>query len=125
MAAGIALDGDAPKTATEVGTSEAWFRVRLNESVSPSHHLTARLDLASPPGVDFDLFAWCLSCGGSLAGDSQAPPGELDTVLVGRADDGGDSSWDVLVEIRYYSGEGMCGEWTLTISTDQGALSCM
>lgn len=117
------LAGDAADTFSDSGAAEAWYLVHLDETVNPPHDLTARVDLQSPPGVDFDLYVYCWSCGGSLAASSEQPAGLLDTVLVGRADGGGDSGWDFLVEIRYYSGAGACGAWTLTVTGDAGSLT--
>jgi len=61
--------------------------------------------LHSPPGADFDLYVYCGTCGGSLAGSSivGGQTGHFDTVNV-RRDDGpfSDDSFDITIEVRHF-----------------------
>ena len=112
------------------GVGEKWFRVRVtedNSSVIPVD-LTARVTLTSPAGGDYDLYAYCLSCGGALGGFSTLPGGQIDTISVRRNEafpPGGDDGFDALIEVRYFSGT-TSSPWSLSVigNTQTGAVSC-
>ena len=99
------------------GFEEQWFRFRLTEDNAATVYLSATILLHSPLGVDFDLYAYCVSCGGTLAHSSAIAGlgGHTDTVRV-RVDDEAFVEDDVviLVEVRYASGNA-CGDWSLTM----------
>lgn len=117
----LSLDGDAPSLATMSGSAEAWFELDVAESVMPMHNLSARFELISPPGVDFDLYVRCYACGSAIVASSTYPEGVPDRVDIGALDYGGDSSFHAVVEIRYAGGtpdgDG-CGDWTFTATSD-------
>ena len=117
-----AVDGDQNNdTRTIKGTTSKWFKVLVNEAVSsiisyPQLSYTATL--ATPPGMDFDLFVYngsfsTPSCSGTPKHASGNPESVNDT----WADTIGteDTRW-LTLEVRYISGE-MCPSdpWTLTV----------
>ena len=97
--------------------NEEWDRFTLREDSAASIYLSATINLWSPPGVDYDLYVYCASCGGTLAGSSTngGMDGHFDTVLV-RADDqfGVDDTIDVIVEIRHFASD-VCAYWQLEV----------
>ncbi len=111
------------------GVGEKWFRVRiteddLNDLVTPTA-LKARIQLTVPPGMDYDLHFACLSCG-TLKALSQNGVGVTETIDLGRADTVNvDSSFDILIEILYFSGTSTA-PWTLTVfgNTGNGTNAC-
>lgn len=117
----VNLDGDAAGVYAVSGSAEAWFELHFAESVMPQHDLSARLELISPPGVDFDLYVRCYACGSTIVASSTYPEGVPDRVDIGAVDFGGDSAFDAVVEIRYAGGTpdgDSCGDWMLTITSD-------
>ncbi len=108
---------------TRVSYAEAWFRFTLSEASIGSVQLSAQLNLFSGVGSDFDLYVYCLSCGGTLAGSSAVHglAGHTDTVYVRANDETGvDDTIDLLVEVRYFASS-RCGNWTLDIFGNVGA----
>ncbi len=121
MAAGDigSIDGDqsgAPVVLS--GFEEAFFTITVHEAVDFGPALTARVDLQSPPGVDYDLFVRCANCDGAEQ-KSEKGPGMLDSVATGHDDTFGASDYDLMIEVRYLSGA-MCGDWTLTVTGNSG-----
>jgi hypothetical protein len=111
-----ALAGDVNgNPANASGIDERFFRVTVSETEGSTIDLTARIDLTVAGGTDFDLFVYCLSCGGTLAGSStQRGSGVGETIGVGRSDLTGDSTFDLLIEVRHFSSIS-CGLWSLTV----------
>jgi hypothetical protein len=100
------------------GFAEAWDRFTLSEDDNGTVYLSASIQLFSPPGVDFDLFVYCLACGGTLAGSSSTHSlsGHTETVPVRAEDDfGASDTHDLLIEIRYFQSNS-CSEWQLSIT---------
>jgi hypothetical protein len=116
------VSGDlGPDILTASEGDERWYRVTITEdNFSSSSYLSARIDLDSPANMDFDLFVYCESCGGGLAGQSNRGSGLVDTVDVRRNDGAGDESFDIIVEVRYF-GASVCSNWGLTITSDTPA----
>ena len=117
-----AVDGDQNNdTRTVKGITSKWFKVLVNEAVSslisyPQLSYTATL--ATPPGMDFDLFEYdgsvsTPSCSGSPKHASGSPESVTDTWGDTLTVD--DTRW-LTLEVRYISGE-MCPSdpWTLTV----------
>jgi hypothetical protein len=117
-----AVDGDQNNdTRTIKGTTSKWHKVLVNEAVSsiisyPQLSYTATL--ATPPGMDFDLFVYngsfsTPSCSGSPKHASGNPESVNDTWGDTVGDE--DTRW-LTLEVRYISGE-MCPSdpWTLTV----------
>jgi hypothetical protein len=100
------------------GTTSEWLRVTVAEGDSsfPLVDLKFTAKLASPPGMDFNLYVYETPCGTGTYGQSTNPAGQLDTVTGGWADHfGSDDSRVVILEVRYASG-GVCGaSWTIEI----------
>jgi len=93
---------------------EEWIRVRIIENSSSNVYLSATVNLVSAPGTDFDLYVYCYSCGGTLAGSSIST-GALDTVRVRREDRfAASDTFDILIEVRHASSSA-CGDWELTV----------
>lgn len=106
--------GDAgTDTLTTSGYDEAFFQVQVTESVSGGGDIDAQFTLVSPPNTNFDLFVTCLACGGATLSSTLTTP--TDTVNIGRADLNGPSSYQVLVEVRWF-GSSACGDWALTVT---------
>ena len=99
------------------GIGEKWIRVRLTEDNQVGFdpvYLSATIALTSPVGTDYDLYVYCLTCGGALAGSS-TNTGQQDVVNVRRNDVlGDDDSYDAFIEVRYFSGNSG-GMWSLSI----------
>jgi len=103
--------------------NEEWLYFTINEDSGGDEYLSADIDLISPTGVNFDLYVYCVSCGGSLAGFSTNASGVTDTVTVRRDDSfGSDDSFEVIVEVRHYSSTD-CANWTLTVQGNTTASS--
>jgi len=122
------IAGDASGAAiTRSGVGEAHFYVRIRETSSGSRALTARVQLASPPGVDYELVLRCASCSGTAIPFTKAGAGATESAAVTRPDTWTDNSFLLFIEVRHYSGAS-CAPWTLTIYGNTapvtGALSC-
>jgi len=118
------VSGDtASMQVSAVGFDEKWYRVTVREDDGAIDYLSATVSLVSPPGVDFDLYVYCASCGGSLAGDSETGglTGHVDSVVV-RKDDNfvGDDTFDVFVEVRHFTSN-VCASWSLDVFGDTTA----
>ncbi|MEZ4458942.1 MAG: MopE-related protein [bacterium] len=109
------VSGDSGSdTLSDSWYNEEWLRFMVYEDSLSSLYLSATISLTSAPGTDYDLYVYCESCGGSLAGSSTTTG--LDTVRVRRNDSfaSGDN-FAVLVEVRHKSST-VCGYWTLNIA---------
>lgn len=101
---------------TANGTGSAWYRVRLTEQSDGDVYLSATIALNVPAGADYDLYVYCISCGGALAGQSVSGTGVTETVSVRWDDDFGFSDdADIIIEVRYYNGSSPNG-WSLHIT---------
>jgi hypothetical protein len=116
---------------TTSGVGEKWLRVHVTEDDSTfftSVYLAATITLNSiPAGQDYDLYVYCLSCGGTLAGSSTNGGNQDEVVNVRRNDViGTDDSFDVLIEVRYFAGSS-AGAWNLSVAgnTTVGAATCL
>lgn len=127
----IAGDAGAPQV-SQSGSSEKWYRVRLSEQNSGAFgvDLLGRVALVPGPGTDFDLFVYCLSCGGALIGSSTNGGQSLDVVSIRNPDDtpigGFDDTFDIVIEVRHFSSN-RCASWSLTVQgnvADPGAGIC-
>ena len=108
--------GSATLNASE--GDERWYRVTISENdFGSSAYLSATIALDSPANMDFDLYVYCESCVGGLAGQSNKGSGLLDTVGVRRNDGASDESFDVLIEVRYF-GASVCSNWSLSVTSD-------
>jgi hypothetical protein len=113
-----AVSGDVPGPslfAQEV--DERWYLVTIREDDGGTVPLTARFDLQSPGGSNFDLFVICAACSDPRTRSSTLGPGLLDSVSIGRTDVLGDATYVVLVEVRFVSAT-ICGFWSLTVTGD-------
>ena len=108
------------------GVGEKWFRVHITENDSnlfSAVYLSARITLSPPAGADYDLYVYCVSCGGALAGSSTLVGGATDTVFVRRNEplfSPTDDSFDVLIEVRFFSGA-TSNPWSLSVSGNTSA----
>jgi hypothetical protein len=97
--------------------NEEWDYFTITESNDFPVYLSAQIVLYSPPGVDYDLYVYCQSCGGALIGSSALGglTGHYDVVYVYNDDDWGtDDEIDVYVEVRYWSSD-RCAWWELDV----------
>jgi hypothetical protein len=117
--------GDAgnDKASTTDYYNEEWLRVRISESNSSTVNLTARIELYSPPGTDFDLFVYCAACGPTPIASSTigSLSGHTDAVTIGAQDAflGGDDSFDAIIEVRYFNAT-RCAPWSLKVDGNVG-----
>jgi hypothetical protein len=97
---------------------ESWDLFELTEDNTSSLYLSATITLTSPAGADYDLYVYCVSCGGTLAGQSIVGglTGHTDTVRVRMDDDPSvDDTADFIVEVRHYESN-RCAYWDLDIT---------
>ncbi|MBI5487883.1 MAG: hypothetical protein HY905_11165 [Deltaproteobacteria bacterium] len=126
------VSGDTGSDSTaDAFWSEQWdFVTFREEDLAGSAPITGTISLYSPPGIDFDLYVYCLACGGTLAGASTVGglDGHLDQVDVRRDDTAAADNLDVLIEIRHSAGV-VCsgGDWSLTVNgaTDVAVATCL
>jgi len=115
------VSGDTgAETATDSFFDEEWDLVTITEDSGSLLYLSATVELWSPPGVDFDLYVYCLSCGGALAGSSTVGglDGHWDVVDIRREDTPiVTDDFDVIVEVRHWDST-MCAYWQLTVTGD-------
>ncbi len=105
------IDGDAADSEVVTGNTERIFRARIRESDGGTNiDITARVALTHGAGVNYDLFVYCPACIGVPLSDTD------EIVEVGRADGGGDRSFDVWVEVRLNGATTSCAPWTVTIT---------
>jgi len=115
-----AISGDTGTgVLTDLWYNEEWDRFILTEdNFQQAVYLSATVQLYSPPGVDFDLYVYCVTCGGTLAGSSanRGLDGHYDLVNV-RKDDvfGVDDTLSLVVEVRHFTSN-LCARWSLTIT---------
>jgi hypothetical protein len=99
---------------TRTGRTSAWFRATIFEDSGCDADVEHQVRLASPAGIDYDLYVY-RGCGGALIGSSSAGAGANDTVVVREADDSsGNDGITYWIEVRYYSGSS-CANWTLSV----------
>ena len=118
------VNGDqGADTLSDTWWNEEWVYFSVYEDNSLfDKYLSADISLYSPPNIDFDLYVYCDSCVGSLAGSStvRSQSGHWDTIQVRKDDNWGtDDSFEVIVEIRYHSGSvcgGELGSWVLNVA---------
>jgi len=124
------LSGDTgADVLTDSHYGEEWIRFAVIENESLPAYLSATIELVPPAGADYDLYAWCNSCGGTLIGSSQNS-GSTPEVIHVRAEDewGIADDFDVIIEIRCHSVfVPHCEDnWSLTITghTTVGSTTC-
>jgi hypothetical protein len=103
---------------TDSWRDEEWDRFTLVEDSSSSIYISATISLTSPPGTDYDLYVYCASCGGTLAGSSTlgGTTGHTDTVQVRANDEFAiDDTIDIIVEVRHFSST-VCAFWDLQVT---------
>jgi hypothetical protein len=111
-----AVSGDTgAQVSTDSWYDEEWDRISITETNTSTIYLSARIELQSPPSVNFDLYVYCVSCGGTLIGQSTAGAGALDTVMYRHEDLTASDTRDLIIEIRYAGGTA-CGNWNLTVT---------
>ncbi|MCK6456042.1 MAG: Ig-like domain-containing protein [Phycisphaerae bacterium] len=90
-----------------------WYLVRARECSDCTAAIQARITLAVPAGIDYDLFAY--SACGTLWASSTNGMGQTEQLTLSRNDSGGsDDSYNYWIEVRWFSGAS-CSNWTLTI----------
>jgi len=107
--------------AAQTGRSSGWYRVHVSECNPGMLICTARLDarisLAVPPGIDYDLFVYS-DCG-TLVGSSSAAAGTSEVVDYFRIETALNDSFDLWIEVRYFGGSS-CSPWSLTVQGTTG-----
>src|SRR5690606_9828767 len=82
----LTVNGDAASSMMTSGTTEAFLKIRVRESVSAGGgDLTAQIALVSGAGANYDLRVYCLACGALPLSDAAD-----NTIEVGRDDATGD-----------------------------------
>jgi hypothetical protein len=114
----VSGDTSASPVLTDSWYNEEWISFLVTEDSSLPVYLSATIELWSPAGVDYDLYAWCDSCGGSYIGSSTVGglTGHWDTIHVRAEDEWGEpDDFYVIVEVRYYDSTS-CESWELTVT---------
>ena len=123
------INGDASSAQiVRTGTGGAFFKLRIRESSSSLKPLNARVQLAVPAGVNYDLHVRCQACNGTVTKSSTNGIGAAELVAMTKSDSWtSEDTFDVFIEVRFYAGSS-CLSWTLTIAGNtaavQGALAC-
>ena len=103
---------------TDSWHDEEWLDLYITEDSDQSVDLTATIELWSPAGTDFDLYVYCSSCDGNLAGSStvHSQSGHRDRLEV-QLDEvyGSINSAHIVIEIRHYSSS-ISPNWELTVT---------
>jgi hypothetical protein len=108
---------------------EEWLQFQLLEDENLPKYLSATITLTSPAGTDYDLYVYCNSCGGSLAGSSTQTGSSTDVVTVRTEDEWGVPD-DFYVIIRVVCSDVLgpyCNDnWSLTVTgnTVVGSTTC-
>ncbi len=122
-------DGPGGQTIVgDTGTGEAWYSVTIteNDPQNTGGPVEADIFLDVPAGMDYDLWVYCDSCGGTLAASSGNDEGVNELVHVQQDDQNNTSnSFTVIIEIEFFSANA-CGDWILTVtgSTGTGTENC-
>jgi hypothetical protein len=99
--------------ASRTGFTSRWFRVTVQEASACLADLHARITLSVPASLDYDLYLY--SACGTLLASSVNGTGVTEQLVVTNADGaGGDDTFDVWIEVRYFTGTA-CGSWMLTV----------
>jgi hypothetical protein len=108
-------DASCAIAAQRSGCGSAWFSIRLIEDSSCPAQLGIKVELQSPPGVDYDLYLY-RGCD-TLVRSSTRGPGVLDSVLYFVNDlPSMQDDTDMWIEVRYVGGT-QPGSWTMTART--------
>ena len=114
------LSGDTgAEVLTDSYHGEEWLRFYLTEEDNLITYLSATIELTSPAGTDYDLYVYCNSCAGNLAGSSTLPGSSTDIVQVRTNDDfGADDSMYIIIRVKCSSVfSPYCNDnWNLTIT---------
>jgi hypothetical protein len=113
------VPGDASSQQLVAGSyDERWYKVTIREDTAGvNSYLSASVQLEVDAAVDFDLYVYCLSCGGALAGSSEEPAGLTEWIDVRKNDTAATDTFDILIEVRDYSAP-VCAPWSLTVISD-------
>jgi hypothetical protein len=107
---------DISEFVEHTGTSEGLFVLYLAETSSDETDVTALVELETPPGLNYDLYVSCDSCGGAIMGSSTNPAGQPDAVDYRKYDTYNvDDTRLVYIDVRYIDGTA-CGDYTLRVT---------
>lgn len=117
-----------PTEVERLGADASWYVVRLAETIgSGGGPLQARITVVMDEGADYDVVAYCLACGGPLAGIGtpvdDSGPDEFEFLDIRRNDLNGDQSFDVLIEVTHVEGTA-CGYTVHVERTAVEAATC-
>jgi hypothetical protein len=94
---------------------EAIYVFELTEDLQSNLYLSARIQLVSPPGADYDLYVYCTACD-ALAEASATTSAALDQVDIVIDDSNGDDTKNLVIVVDWYeTGSTQCGTWDLTV----------
>lgn len=101
---------------TEQGTTGRFFTIEAYEDSSCCAYVGMRFELIVPAGVDYDLILSGTACQADPAFTSVNATGVNEVISVWCEDDcgGASNTFDVNVEVRYFSGSS-CEPWTLNV----------
>lgn len=111
------LEGDSGTPARQVtGRTEAWYRLKVFEASDLFKDLTATVRLTPGPNTNFDLHAYCGSCGDTLIASSTQAGATIESIELRHQENGFvEDHMTILLEIRYVSGQ-RCTPWTLEVN---------
>jgi hypothetical protein len=106
-------DGNSLRTISIGGVGQDWVTLELRECDDTwiADPLAARMILASPPNIDYDLYVYA-PCGTPVGSTSSADGTDIVDVEIDD-DTGVDDTTRLYVEIRWAEGSS-CEEWELT-----------
>jgi hypothetical protein len=98
--------------------NEGYYRATVREDSGGSEDPTVRVELYSPPGVNFGLCVRCDNCSGAERCNNAGGAGGRDFVDMQANDDFiVDDDFDISIRIYYISGDDTsCGGWTLVVT---------
>lgn len=115
----LVVSGDTgAQTDTDSWYNAEWDRLLITEDSTSSLYVSATVQLYSPPGVDYDLYAYCFGCPGTAVTSSAVAnmTGHTETIHLRAEDDTAvDDSHYVYLEVRYRNAN-RCARWTLTVT---------
>ena len=131
MSMGVVSGDTLAETQSATGITAKWLSVRVGENdhrTLVGRKLSLKVDLASPPGVNFDLFVYvnegtdvveCTTATGSSTSTTSADTASI-TWGEGAIPNGKDDSRTVSIEVRYVSGTcDPSAKWTLNVAGNQ------
>jgi hypothetical protein len=113
-------------TGSDVVSADAsgtrWYRVAVSEALlATTVQLSARIRLTHPAGTGYNVYVYCGNCGSGAAWVSTGGGPTTETVFYAKSDFASDDGQNLVIEVRYISGED-CGNYNLEVTGNPGGL---